>query len=107
MAVSGAVFSGNKVNSRNLYHETFLAYIWLVLKRHHISFYQPDFITKLKYDLLGSLSKYNLFTRHLNYYKTIFYVFFLSVKYKNEWKEREFWRQKDQQKQFLQKQGTI
>ena len=31
---------------------------------------------------------------HTNYYKKDFFFFFLPTKYKNEWKEREFWRQK-------------
>ena len=41
---------------------------------------------------------------HLNHYKKIL-LFFHS--YKNEWKERKFWTQKNQKKQFLQKQKSI
>ena len=53
------------------------------VKKHHISFYQPDCITKLKYDSFRAVSKYSLFTRHLNYYKKNFYIFFFFfTKYK-------------------------
>ena len=37
-----------------------------------------------------------LLLRHPNYYKKTFFY----IKYKNEWKENEFWRQKNQKTDF-------
>ena len=53
-----------------------------------MSFYQPDFILKLKYDSFRPVLTYNLLTRHVIYYKKMFRFFF--TKYKNEWKEHNF-----------------
>ena len=89
----------NKVNSKNLYYETFLAYIWLALKRDHVSLYLTDCIIYVKYDFNRTVLKYKLFARHPIYYRNVFYIFF--IQYKNEWKEHKFWRQKNQQRWFL------
>ena len=43
---------------------------------------------------------------HPNHYKKNFTFFFFFVQYKNEWKERKFWKQKNQKKQFIQKQNV-
>ena len=92
MHLPSRLFIGNKEISKNNYHETFLAYIYPALERHHVRFYLPDFITRLKYHLYRPVLKYNLFTRHPNYYKKKFLLFF--TQYKNKWKEYKFWRQK-------------
>ena len=42
--------------------------------------------------------------RQPNYYLKNLHFF---VKYKNEWKEHKFWKQKNRKKEFLQKQETI
>ena len=48
----------------------------LFLERDHVSFYLPDSITKLQYHLYRTVSKYNLLTRHPNYYIKKNYIFF-------------------------------
>ena len=73
-------YIGKKVNSKNLYPGTFLVYFWLALKRHHISFYQPDCITKLINESFRPLSKCNLFTRNVNYYKKNLLFFTPSIR---------------------------
>ena len=65
-----------------------------------------DCITKLKYHLHRPVLKHNLFTRHLNYYKKIFYIFF-SPSIRMSRKSINFEDKKNQQKQFLQKEKTI
>lgn len=77
---ASALFIGNKVNSKYNYYEVFLVYFLLSLKKHDISFYQPHCITMLKYDSFRPALKYNLFTRHPNYYKKfLHFVFFRQV----------------------------
>ena len=45
--MSGAISNGNKVNLKNHYHEIFLAYFWLALKKHHVIFTDSDCIYNL------------------------------------------------------------
>ena len=52
----------------------------MFLKRDHVGFYPTDCITNLKYYFNRPVSKYKVFTRHPNHYKTFytFYTFFCS-----------------------------
>ena len=66
-------------------------------KRNHVSLYMTDCIAKLQYHFNRAISKCNTFIRQSNYYKKIFlHFFFTKYKYRNEWKEHKFWRQKNQ-----------
>ena len=77
---SDAVYDGGHVDPKNHYHQAFLAYIWFALKRNHVVLYQFDCIIKLKYHLYRPVLKYNLFARHLNYYKKMFTSFSPSIR---------------------------
>ena len=52
-----------------------------MFKAHHVDFYQPNCITKLKYNWFRPVLKYNLFTKLLNYYKKVFYFFSPYIKW--------------------------
>ena len=73
-------FIGLKEFQKNLYHETFLVYFDLLLKRNHANLYPPNCIIKLKYYFNRPISKYNIFTKHPNYFKKMFYLFLPSIR---------------------------
>ena len=96
------ILKGNKVNSKNLYHETFFSYFLTCFKKHHINFYQPDSITMLKYDSFRPVLKCNSFKRHLYYYNRNYIFFSPSIRMSgmniifndNKIKESNFYKNK-------------
>ena len=76
MQLAKTLFIDPKEILKNNYHKTFLAYILQFLKRNPVNLYPSNCITKLKYYFNRPISKYNIFTRHPKYYKTICYIFF-------------------------------